>query len=102
MQIQCVKCVAAVWAVAVLAVWADQPQPKNERLEPLPEEIVKAWQDAGADCLWVRPSGTAYRRLAGTEERKPGDLPAFHFSRWREGMLAKVPDPWRPFALTLE
>src|SRR5438132_11737333 len=101
MQRQCVKCVALVWAVAVLAAWADQP-PKNELPETLPDEIVKAWQEAGADYLWVRPTSTGYRRLPGTEERKAGDLPAFHFSRWKEGMLAKVPDPARPFALNLD
>src|SRR5207302_1019475 len=65
------------------------------------EEIVKAWKDSGARVGWVRPSSTGFWKDVGAEERKAGDLPAFILFDWREGLLAKLPDPARPFALYL-
>src|SRR5207245_4389108 len=107
MKMQCTTCLAAIRAVAALAVLsacgllagAEQPPAKDRPPEPLPEPIVTAWKNAGAEVGWMRYEIILQFVPAG--QGKPGDLPAFRFSPWRYGLLAKLPDPGRPFALDL-
>jgi RNA polymerase sigma factor (sigma-70 family) len=83
---------------------AEPPPAKDRPPEPLPEAIVKAWKDAGAEVGWMRPGSAGFFRSLGLfdlGEEKPGDLPGFLFSEWRQGVLAKLPDPARPFGLWL-
>jgi RNA polymerase sigma factor (sigma-70 family) len=83
---------------------AEQQPAKDRPPEPLPEAIVKAWKDAGAEVGWMRPGSAGFFRSLGLfdlGEEKPGDLPGFLFSEWRQGVLAKLPDPARPFGLWL-
>src|SRR5438093_6762019 len=107
MKMQCTTCLAAIRAVAALAVLsacglragAEQPPAKDGPPEPLPETIVTAWKNAGAEVGWMRFMGIL--QFVPAEQGKPGDLPAFRFSPWRRGLLADLPDPGRAFALDL-
>jgi hypothetical protein len=70
-------------------------------LKELPEEVVEAWKEAGAEVGWVggrKGSGVSLFR------EKPfgaGDLPAFRISAWKRGVLEALPVPTVPFALDL-
>jgi hypothetical protein len=73
---------------------------KGDPPESLPEAIDTAWKDAGAQVGWLRPSNASYFEFIDAGESKPGDLAAFRVFRWQDGMLAKLPDPARPFGRT--
>ena len=64
--------------------------------KPLPPEIVKAWRNAGADIGWETKMG---RFVRGEEKGEIGAVPAFLFSMWSDGVLAKLPDPGMEFGL---
>ncbi len=68
---------------------------------PLPPEIVKAWQDAGAKAGWMRVNLDGYLEFVHEEKGGPGDVPGFRFYPFKPGVLAKLPDPKRGFALDL-
>jgi hypothetical protein len=63
---------------------------------PLPKEIAAAWEDARVHQGWTdtTPLGTVRLRESGPPQL--GDLPAFWFFPWQEGVLAKLPDPGVP------
>lgn len=88
-------------------VWAqpgpsESSTPKDEqRLEPLPAEIVKAWSDAGASVGWMRLHQSGYVEFIAKNAGKPGDLPAFRFSEWRAGVLDRLPPPAAGFGMSL-
>jgi hypothetical protein len=73
---------------------------KTDPPKPLPENIVKAWRQAGAEVGWMRETFT-HIEFVGENEGKPGDLPAFRFADWQEGRLAKLPVPAVAFGLDL-
>ncbi len=79
---------------------ADSPPAKTDAPQPLPENIVTAWKDAGAEVGWLRLFKADYFWFVWEEEGKPGDLPAFHFHSWQEGRLAKLPAPAPVFGLS--
>src|SRR5437763_592888 len=93
-------------ALAVMAAWglsalADPPAPETQPPMPLPEQLVVAWEKAGARVGWL-----PVRQLDGADFREetfgqPGDVPAFLFGGWDEGRLKNLPDPGTPFGLTL-
>src|SRR5262245_40358490 len=68
---------------------------------PLPQGLVTAWQEAGATVGWMRPDRYGYFSFLAEHEGKARDLPAFRFSSWREGLLAKLPAPEAGFGLDL-
>jgi hypothetical protein len=81
---------------------AADPKDKGDAPKPLPADVVKAWKDAGANLIWLRPAW-----LHGFEERwdfferdkrDPGDLPGFGIEL-KEALLAKLPAPDTAFAL---
>jgi internalin A len=77
---------------------ADQEQ----RPEPLPAEVVEAWQKAGAWIGWVGVDREGYRILHKTADQgKSGDIPEFTFASRPAGDLAKLPQPPRAFGLEL-
>ena len=75
-------------------VAADTPQ-------PLPENIVTAWKEVGAEAHWLRACPAGFPQYIPEKEGKPGDLPAFRFVVWHEGLLAKLPAPVTAFGLAL-
>src|SRR5262245_20833269 len=78
------------------------PAPPSKEARPLPEELVKAWQKAGAKTGWMGP----YRRYGHSvfmTDRKDLDearmVPAFQFSTWRAGVTGTLAAPAAPFGL---
>ena len=61
-----------------LALAGKPPAPK-----PLPENIVKAWKEAGATVGWMRVRPVGFLEFVPEDAGKPGDLPAFYFSERR-------------------
>src|SRR5207248_2593039 len=62
--------------------------------EPLPDDVVKVWKEAGAEVGWMGPDKRyAFRGFATKIEDLDAAhaVPAFAIRRWREGMLAKLP-----------
>ena len=72
-----------------------------EKLKPLPPEIVKLWQDAGADVGWMKMDKVDFVGFQAQEKVEAGAMPAFRFSPWKKGVLAKLPDPGVAFELDL-
>jgi hypothetical protein len=72
---------------------------KKDLPKPLPDNIVKAWKDAGATVGWMvlEPSGA----LNFVEKPEAGAIPAFRFPKWKDGVIAKLPVPEVPFGLDL-
>jgi hypothetical protein len=94
---------ALVLAVVLVLVtgqmsFAHQPD-KKAPPKPLPDDIVKAWKDAGADVGWSML--TTYGALRFVEKPEVGAIPAFRLGPWRAGMVAKLPVPEAPFGLDL-
>jgi hypothetical protein len=87
----------AEW-VALPFRWLNKNRPK-----PLPPEIVKAWQAAGATVCWAGIDESYctpfYFRIARIG--KVGEVPAFSCSNVPEDALDKLPDPKRAFAMNL-
>ena len=95
---------------------AGAPPAKTEAPKPLPENIVAAWKEAGAEVGWMRVDPTWVPVFVQEQEGKPGDLPAFFFGGvkaatpdghvffkfpLKEGQLAKLPAPATAFGLGL-
>jgi len=72
---------------------------KNDLPRPLPENIVKAWKDAGATVGWMKVDESGI--LNFLEKPEAGAIPAFRFLKWKEGVVAKLPVPETSFGLYL-
>jgi hypothetical protein len=83
-----------------------RPEPSSTKpdLPPhLPDHIVTAWKAAGVEIGWVsvnRKDGSIWFRVL--DDGKPGYLPAFQISHWREGLVTALPDPGAAFGLFLD
>ena len=81
--------------------------------KPLPPDVVKAWQNKGAEVVWMRRLDWGVLGAFPENERGAGSLPAFGFPgpRYRAGsppmlflaqvVLTGLPDPGVPFGLSL-
>jgi len=78
--------------------FAQQPD-KKELPKPLPENIVKAWKDAGATVGWMTVGASGIP--AFDEKPEAGAIPAFKFPKWKDGVVPKLPVPATPFGLDL-
>lgn len=67
--------------------------------KPLPENIVKAWKEAGATVGWMKTESNGVP--AFVEKPEPGAVPAFRFAKWKDGVAAKLPAPGVPFGIDL-
>lgn len=77
---------------------AVQPDPKVLP-KALPENVVKAWKDAGATVGWITVSTSGVPTFV--EKAEAGAIPAFRFAKWKDGVVAKLPAPEAPFGLDL-
>ena len=69
--------------------------------KPLPADVVQAWEKAGAQAGWIgidERGRLAFHRVA---EGRPGEIPAFKFSEWQAGVVARLPQPPQAFGLDL-
>src|SRR5438045_3998030 len=77
---------------------------RAEEAKPLPEDVVKAWQKAGAPPGWMGPHRKG--SFAFTRKRENLDakraVPAFRFDEWSEGAIANLPAPASAFGIDLE
>src|SRR5262249_44861846 len=78
------------------AIAGDKEAPK-----PLPPEIVKAWEKAGAKVGWMGPSQFELAAFRSGGGGKVGEVPAFSLESWKRGLLTKLPPPSAPFGLSL-
>jgi RNA polymerase sigma factor (sigma-70 family) len=66
------------------------------------EAIVTDWKAAGAEVGWLHLySDGSLPQFVPETEGKPGDLPAFRFNNWTDGLLTKLPVPAQAFGLSL-
>jgi hypothetical protein len=72
---------------------------KKELPTPLPENIVKAWTEAGATAGWMKYDADV--GLVFVEKPEAGAVPAFKFAKWKDGVIAKLPLPQAAFGLYL-
>ena len=90
----------AVLASCGLDVFAGADADKKEAPKPLPREIVKAWRGIGANVGWMKmdlgDNGPTFQ-----VEGEIRGMTVFQFTEWKEGVLAKMPDPGVPFGLCL-
>jgi hypothetical protein len=101
----------AVVLAGVSTTRAAAPAGESAAPRPLPAEVVTDWKDAGAEVGWLRAEwysdfdGTlafvGYFRFVPEQQGKAGDLPAFRFTHWQAGCLAKLPAPATAFGLDL-
>jgi hypothetical protein len=92
---------ALVFAVALVTgqfCFAEPPDRKNLP-KPLPDNIIKAWKDAGGTVGWMKVQESG--ELTFLEKPEAGALPAFQFSKWKDGVVAKLPVPEAAFGLDL-
>ncbi|MCE9561468.1 MAG: hypothetical protein K8U57_05385 [Planctomycetes bacterium] len=78
--------------------FAEQPD-KKELPKPLPDNIVKAWKDAGATVGWIMVSESGIPTFVDKPEA--GAIPAFRFAKWKDGVVPKLPVPEASFGLDL-
>ncbi len=92
----------AGWVMASLTM-AQDVEPKSES-KPLPARIVKAWEEAGADVVWIALSNVGYLQFHGGKDLAGWDgppVPAFRFKDWPAKGLEGLPVPAQPFGLCL-
>jgi len=92
-----------------------QTQPQAEPAS-LPEKIVRAWEDTGAQVGWMGRTRFGLSAFGATQEEvlqelqelsdflKPEEvqfLPVFRFSYWQEGLIWTLPEPTVPFGMDL-
>jgi hypothetical protein len=78
-----------LWAVCATASSVGAQPDKADPPNPLPEDIVQAWEDAGATFGWM--GLTEYGMpffvpfFAAKAARLTSPVPAFRFVRWEDG-----------------
>jgi len=77
----------------------NENRPTPELPKPLPDDVVKAWKDAGATLGWMK--GNEYGYLVWHDKPEAGAVPAFRFGEWKDGVVAKLPAPKAPFGIAL-
>jgi Leucine-rich repeat (LRR) protein len=72
--------------------------------KPLPNNIIFAWEKAGAQFGWLNldEQGEEYLTV-GSLTGQPGEIPEFNFSfqRWTPGVFGQLPAPNQNFGLDL-
>ncbi len=86
------SCESFLWGDQVPTAWNQKPS------EPLAAEVVAAWEKVGARSGWLaEPSHFRFG-----EKGKPGEVPAFWFKLWEPGVIGRLPQPARGFALCFQ
>jgi hypothetical protein len=91
-----------VLAVASSALAVPVTNAPAKRPQPLPVEVVTAWERAGAMVGWVRRTNAGF--LTGPRsgsEGKEGEIPWLQFDRWQAGVLKELPPLNQPFGMGL-
>jgi hypothetical protein len=98
--------VIAPTAILLACGLAADGQPKT--VPALPDDVIAAWKKAGGQVgtMWLDRDANLLMGvgLGANDFGLPirGDeIPAFTFSRWKSGVIEKLPRPRMPFGLTL-
>lgn len=96
--------ILAAFAICSLRVSAGATNDNKHVPKRPPPEILKAWQDAGADTGWMKD--VPPQQMRGYEfwspfrkDSEPSAIPAFRFHPDKEDALSKLPDPGVAFGL---
>jgi Leucine-rich repeat (LRR) protein len=107
-QSVCLMLMLAALFAAVGTGRAGEPAGKSRAATSLPPHTVKAWKNAGAKVIWLRPEKWSdfygyhgYTRIISEKDRKPGDMPVFVFTVCQAGSLVNLPHPTTAFGLFL-
>jgi hypothetical protein len=88
------------WAIGIVLVTGQLALAEPDKLpKPLPDEVTKAWKDAGATVGWMKTEDSGL--LAFIDKPEAGAIPAFRFAKWKDGILPKLRLPEAPFGLDL-
>src|SRR4051812_29435262 len=81
---------------------ADKP-PSLAGADPdaLPDAVVAAWTKAGATVGWMRANRHGDPEFRVGDEAREGEVPAFQFTKWTPGIVRILPQPQKPFGLSL-
>ncbi|MFP6613022.1 MAG: hypothetical protein VB835_11995 [Pirellulales bacterium] len=95
--------VSAVLAACpkTLSVVATAASVPKDSPKPLSNEVVRAWQEAGAKVGLMGESKSGYLLFRSEPTGLAGVLPAFQFDALKEGVVSKLPDAGASFALDL-
>jgi Leucine-rich repeat (LRR) protein len=69
--------------------------------KPLPIDVIKAWEDAGAVAGWISLEFGAPPAFREGAEGRDGEIPGFRLIKWKRGLLKEVPNPDRAFGIVL-
>jgi hypothetical protein len=75
---------------------------KKGKPEPLPAEAVAAWENAGAEQGKIKAYDIFLVFSAGKNRPGSGEVPAFRFKAWKEGITDKLTDPGVPFGVAMQ
>src|SRR5262249_26011489 len=81
------------------------PAPPMKEVQPLPDDHIKAWKEAGAISGWMGVTEYGSLQISSKREELLTDqaLPGLQLRRWLgEGMLARLPAPDVPFGLYID
>lgn len=95
-----------VLLLAFAAVLASSSEPAahvstEQGPEPLPPDVVKVWKAAGAEVGWMGSVSGGLQLFRTLDKGLPGEVPALSLSKWKSGVLPKLPAPERLFGLKL-
>jgi Leucine-rich repeat (LRR) protein len=96
----CYLAALAMLSSCGLEIYANSNDDKNDAPKPLARETVKAWRGVGANVGWMKMELGDNRPTFQVEGQGSG-ITVFQFTEWKEGVLAKMPDPGMPFGLDL-
>ena len=82
-----------------------QVEPESDSPQPVPKEIVTAWEKAGAKSGFMgrykRGDRVGFLGFEQSAERLTDTVPAFRFMAWKNGVVKGLPVPSTPFGLDL-
>src|SRR5262245_50092143 len=87
--------------LVAVALGAGPGRVGGQEPKPLPAEVTAAWEKAGAKAGWLGRIKLGHPVFRATAAGKEGEVPAFQFREWRDGAIAKLPQPGAPFGLYL-
>ncbi|MEZ6142825.1 MAG: hypothetical protein R3B84_19860 [Zavarzinella sp.] len=77
----------------------EQYSEENQHYEPLADEIVRAWEKAGAMIGWMKVD--SFGHINFHNEQEHGAIPAFSFKYWNNEAIDSLPPPRKPFGISI-
>jgi hypothetical protein len=90
---------ALIFAMVLAAGQCGLADDKKGQPMPLPDNVIKAWKEAGATVGWMKVEDSGV--LSFIEKPEAGAIPAFRFAKWKDGVVPKLPVPESLFGLDI-